>query len=103
MKYFVKSKVLMGNEIMFPYSLADYNTDKELTVAEIKSSVKNFYTLPNLPVIKEVLLVNNKEVADDYKVPFRTSLDYVLTLSGGSQTFEMKHETKPKSFKKPNP
>lgn len=81
MKYFVKYKVMSGENKFKPETFSDINTDKELTVAEIKTKINSKFKSPEgKTIVSEVLTVDKKTLEESDVVPFKSNLEYVLTI-----------------------
>ena len=87
MRYAIQSKVLRGEKEedrrILTNSAANFNSDKELTIGEIKAMVKDFQ--PKLSekdvIFAEVFYVGNKEMKDNNEVLKKfNGLEYNLIL-----------------------
>ena len=81
MKYFVKYKVMSGENKFKPETFTDINTDKELTVSEIKTKITSKIKSPEgKTIISEVLIADKKTLEESDIVPIKSNIEYVLTI-----------------------
>ena len=97
MKYFVKYEVKKGDRVLINPGLSDFNSSIELNAGQLKTTVKEWLEIPSgNTVVSEVLKSGNKELVDTDIIPFsgHTGLNYILTLSGNTETQSFSGGTK---------